>query len=562
MFIAGLFGQKTVMQAAASAYDTYGSSASGAAAAAEKANKTLAGFDTLNVLSSSKASGSGSGSGSSGSGATTQWVETAVVGSEWSSGIMTALDKVKPQFQAFYDEVLSPFKEWTMSEGLPGLITFLGNVAQFFADHPYLTDNLVGFVAAMVGLSSLGALTPTTAAITVTVFASIGAVEWATGKDFNKALQAILDNMSGKTQVPFNVWDYLQWANDPRKLLEAFNGSLFGTLAEMQLTINLALARLGKQMQLGLYQNIVNPFIIGLDYMVGKINAILGALGIPQISVDLKPIDTTGLDRDVSNISQEIYELTTKTGRYADLSTTKIKDSFGGMPSSVQNYMNQTNNVVTAASAAGSNQLKTSWGSGVQGVKDSFGGMPSSVQNYMNGLNNNITTATDAGMGALTGKTAAGTGTAKELYRNTVNSTSTYLEGLANNTNTALSSAFKTLNGMPSAVQKIMGINWSTFQATGSVSLPRFANGAFLRANQPQLAIVGDNRYEGEFVAPESKLVQAVTSGVQAALRALTPAQTAYSGAGGGDTNIYIGGRQITDYVVERTKRTNRLKGE
>lgn len=40
--------------------------------------------------------------------------------------------------------------------------------------------------------------------------------------------------------------------------------------------------------------------------------------------------------------------------------------------------------------------------------------------------------------------------------------------------------------------------------------IPKLYTGAYLKANNPQLAFVGDNRTEGEFVAPESKLEAAV----------------------------------------------------
>ena len=37
------------------------------------------------------------------------------------------------------------------------------------------------------------------------------------------------------------------------------------------------------------------------------------------------------------------------------------------------------------------------------------------------------------------------------------------------------------------------------------VSIPRLAQGGFVRANTPQLAMIGDNRHQGEIVAPEDK---------------------------------------------------------
>lgn len=48
--------------------------------------------------------------------------------------------------------------------------------------------------------------------------------------------------------------------------------------------------------------------------------------------------------------------------------------------------------------------------------------------------------------------------------------------------------------------------------------IPMLANGGYVRANTPQLAIIGDNRYYGEITAPEDKM-EAMAK--QAALEAL-----------------------------------------
>ena len=42
--------------------------------------------------------------------------------------------------------------------------------------------------------------------------------------------------------------------------------------------------------------------------------------------------------------------------------------------------------------------------------------------------------------------------------------------------------------------------------------IPMLAQGGYVRANQPQLAIIGDNKREGEIVAPESKITEAVAA--------------------------------------------------
>ena len=40
----------------------------------------------------------------------------------------------------------------------------------------------------------------------------------------------------------------------------------------------------------------------------------------------------------------------------------------------------------------------------------------------------------------------------------------------------------------------------------GGVSIPYLAQGGYVRKNTPQLAMIGDNRHQGEVVAPEDKL--------------------------------------------------------
>ncbi len=39
------------------------------------------------------------------------------------------------------------------------------------------------------------------------------------------------------------------------------------------------------------------------------------------------------------------------------------------------------------------------------------------------------------------------------------------------------------------------------------VSIPKLAQGGYVKPNTPQLAMIGDNRHQGEVVAPEDKLL-------------------------------------------------------
>lgn len=72
-----------------------------------------------------------------------------------------------------------------------------------------------------------------------------------------------------------------------------------------------------------------------------------------------------------------------------------------------------------------------------------------------------------------------------------------------------------TINSLITKINNLLGklrsISIAGYKPFGGISnIPKLYTGAYLKANNPQLAFVGDNRTEGEFVAPESKLEEAV----------------------------------------------------
>jgi hypothetical protein len=59
----------------------------------------------------------------------------------------------------------------------------------------------------------------------------------------------------------------------------------------------------------------------------------------------------------------------------------------------------------------------------------------------------------------------------------------------------------KAVNGAISTINKIPGVNIKG-------KLPTLAQGGYAKKNTPQLAVIGDNRHQGEVVAPESKMLE------------------------------------------------------
>ncbi len=97
------------------------------------------------------------------------------------------------------------------------------------------------------------------------------------------------------------------------------------------------------------------------------------------------------------------------------------------------------------------------------------------------------------------------------------------MEALANGVISAINTMIRALNKvsfstpdwLPLIGGKSFGFNLSEIP---SVSIPRLAQGGYVRANTPQLAMIGDNRHQGEVVAPEDKLQDMVNTAVRAAV--------------------------------------------
>lgn len=111
-----------------------------------------------------------------------------------------------------------------------------------------------------------------------------------------------------------------------------------------------------------------------------------------------------------------------------------------------------------------------------------------------------------------------------EIWDGIKNTIAKPLNGILSGIETFINSIIKGINVLINAINKIsfdvpdwvpgiggkkLGFN---IPKVSTVSLPRLATGGYVAANTPQLAIIGDNKREGEIVAPESKITEAVVA--------------------------------------------------
>ena len=90
-----------------------------------------------------------------------------------------------------------------------------------------------------------------------------------------------------------------------------------------------------------------------------------------------------------------------------------------------------------------------------------------------------------------------------------MNSAIASIETAINRIVSGLNKIIKGFNKVVSWAAKVAEVNWGGVSTIPTVSLsriPMLAEGGYVKANTPQLAIIGDNKHQGEIVSPEDKL--------------------------------------------------------
>ena len=98
--------------------------------------------------------------------------------------------------------------------------------------------------------------------------------------------------------------------------------------------------------------------------------------------------------------------------------------------------------------------------------------------------------------------------------------------------------------------------------------IPMLANGGYVQANMPQLAVIGDNKSQGEIVAPENKIVECVTIALQevlngsfiSALSSAISAAVQTTSTGNITIPLVVDGNELTRVTLTKQD-INKLRG-
>lgn len=516
-----------------------------------KAKGALAGFDDLNVLTNTAEESGGAGSGADIGSANAGGLDLNIPkGSVDTSGV----DEIENKVKNFFDKVTNFIsnKKVVITSLLSGLFAGFGafnlitNWAKITATFTKMTGGIKFLTACfstffgeilagngvMGGLSAVfGAITGPAIAIAAIVAAITAALVYLyqTSDQFRTLVNSALDNLMG---ILNNLWNnvlvplgafLLDFFNTVLVPLGVIIAKVFIKNIEMIFSVLLAfwnnvlapianflvdILAVALQMIIDLWEgwkpaielifnainwlwdNVLSPLC---DFLTGVFLKAFEEIG--KFLNKLLP-DITGLFKGFADFLTGVFTLNTDK-------------AMKGVETIFKNFLSFVDKIFGTNFSSSINFVMGIVKGFFDGIKQTFDG----IKQFFKGVIDFI-------RGVFTGDW-------KLAWRGVVNIFGGIFSTLSGLVKTPINAVISLVN---SAIDGINGIgfdvpSWVPFVGGKSFSvdvpkIPMLANGGYIGANTPQLAMIGDNKHEGEIVSPESKLYEQTSKAINDALMA------------------------------------------
>lgn len=244
-----------------------------------------------------------------------------------------------------------------------------------------------------------------------------------------------------------------------------------------------------------------------------------------------------------------------------------LKDIWENIKSSITNKINEIKAVISLVLGSIKNIFTNIW----NGIKNT-------VTTVISGIKNGISSGLNQIKGTFTSVFTSIKNTVTNIFTNLwnglkgiINSIIGGVEGMANRVIDGINGMIRALNGfsfdVPDWVPMIGGGKFGfSIPELKNIAIPRLAQGGYVKANTPQLAMIGDNRHQGEIVAPEDKIyqvtMQAVTDALKQLAGMLAAQPAAYADTGDIIIPVYVGGNKIDEIIITAQDRRNFRSGK
>ena len=589
-FITGNRGSGSAASVAAdmgAVADSAGDAASGmnkAAGAAKKAKQAfgLAKFDELNVVSSNDSSGGGSGSGGSGGGGyeSDQFdmgtlPEDGDAISDKLKNIVDLMNQLKSSFsQGFWDA----FGDTSVFDSIQGSIQSIKrSLNDIFSDSDV---QAAATKFANTFAYSLGQVAGSVASVGATIANNLlGGISLYLQQDSGRIkeyliamfdiggeIASLVGNFTAAFADIFSVFrsdsakqitaDIIKLFSDAfmgvQELSLAFSRDVLAMITE-PITRNVDKIKSTLNGLLGVVQTITGSIADTFEYFVGGVLQLYDEHISPLIQSftdGLSEIVDTVLSAFNTYILPVLQDAADQFAEFNESSIKPLIDAFldfaGTVADSIGEIWNKVlvpfiNWFVENIAPVISDSLKNA-----SDIFFAFGETAAEVvKNVLGALKGLIEFIT----GVLTGDWKRAWEGLKDIFKNVFNGIVSIAEGCVNAVIRGLNKlSFDVPDWSPIAAGEHFGFD------IAPVSLPRLAQGGFVKANTPRLAMIGDNRNYGEIVAPEDKMMEWLNKAVELGARMM--------GGGGGlseDDVYYAFKRALNEADLTATLDTDRL---
>lgn len=393
------------------------------------------------------------------------------------------IEAFKPIFQWFWDNFLQPIATWTGGvivntlNGLADILTTIGNwmsdnkqtvtnmeiaVLGFFG--AWKTIELMSFIAQSGGV--IAALKGITTAIASGTIAKIADKAETVALTLMYAKDFIVSIASGTAAL---VKQAAQWVVNTAMKVADTAATIASTAATTAATAATWL------------------FNAALAVLTSPITLVVAAIAalIAIVVLLIKNWDT------VKETAQKCWEGIKNAWNSAgqwfnDKIVTPIKNFFNKLWTNVKNTASNAWNGIKGIFSGVGSWFTNIFQQAYNGITKIFSNIGKFFSNIWNGIKNTFSNLGTSIGNAISNAVKSGINGVISLIERTINR------------------AISLINGGIGLINLIPGVNIGKI---GSLSLPRLAEGGYVKANTPQLAMIGDNRHQGEVVAPEDKIM-------------------------------------------------------
>lgn len=344
----------------------------------------------------------------------------------------------------FYDNVLLPLGLWTINDVLPGFLNILTGALDIV--NQAITD-----------------IQPIWQWFWDNVLSPI--VTWTGG--------VIVDVLNG-------VGDALKWISDNEVAMSIIEGVAIAiglvTGALKLYNIAMGVCNVVTRIFAGIMAVLTSPITIVI--------AIIGAL-IAVIILCVKHWDK--IKETAQKCWEGIKNAWNNAGQwFNEKIITPIKNFFNNLWTNVKNIASNAWNGIKGVFSGVGNWFSNIFQQAYNGITRVF----SNIGNFFSGIWQRIKN-TFSNLGTSIGNAIS-------------NAVKSGINGVISLIERTINRAISLINGGIDLINLIPGVSVGKI---GSLNLPRLAQGGYVKANTPQLAMIGDNRHQGEVVAPEDKLM-------------------------------------------------------